>query len=180
MRSRARVAAAIIFAMQVTTRMHCAGGKPGSPRATCGALRSTSASMPRSRSRSATWSAHRVSPDERCCKYFRDFYGVSPMRYLRNHRLQRVRDDLLGRENGASQRARIALGLRAPRALRRRVPQALRRMPFGYARPEPAGPVSGAGRRVLDTRCARSGNCAASQTITGIPRCESSPFSQQR
>ena len=29
-------------------------------------------------------------------KHFREFHGVSPMRYVRNHRLQRAREDLLG------------------------------------------------------------------------------------
>jgi AraC-like DNA-binding protein len=33
-------------------------------------------------------------------QHFRDFYGVSPMRYLRNHRLQRVRDELLSESAG--------------------------------------------------------------------------------
>jgi transcriptional regulator GlxA family with amidase domain len=33
-------------------------------------------------------------------QHFRDFYGVSPMRYLRNHRLQRVRDELLSETAG--------------------------------------------------------------------------------
>jgi len=34
-------------------------------------------------------------------KHFRDFHGVSPMRYLRNHRLQRAREELLGRVHGS-------------------------------------------------------------------------------
>lgn len=33
-------------------------------------------------------------------QHFRDFYGVPPMRYLRNRRLQLVRDDLLAQEAG--------------------------------------------------------------------------------
>jgi len=33
-------------------------------------------------------------------QHFRDFYGVSPMRYLRNHRLQRVRDELVAATAG--------------------------------------------------------------------------------
>lgn len=33
-------------------------------------------------------------------QHFRTVHGVSPMRYLRNHRLQRVRDDLLAPEAG--------------------------------------------------------------------------------
>lgn len=34
-------------------------------------------------------------------KHFRDFHGVSPMRYVRNRRLQRARDQLLGAEPGS-------------------------------------------------------------------------------
>jgi AraC-like DNA-binding protein len=34
-------------------------------------------------------------PGRTLLKHFRDFYGVPPMRYLRNHRLQRVREELL-------------------------------------------------------------------------------------
>lgn len=37
-------------------------------------------------------------PGRTLLQHFRDAHGVSPMRFLRNHRLQRVRDELLGVE----------------------------------------------------------------------------------
>lgn len=39
-------------------------------------------------------------PGRTLLKHFRELYGVSPMRYLRNHRLSRVRAELLGAQAG--------------------------------------------------------------------------------